>query len=64
MDTLLSMKVLVAVVDHASFVQAAEHLGLSKAMVSKHVMHLENRLGARLLNRNSRHLSVTESGRV
>lgn len=64
MDTLLSMKVLVAVVDHASFVQAAEHLGLSKAMVSKHVMHLESRLGARLLNRNSRHLSVTESGRV
>ncbi|MEP4545151.1 MAG: LysR family transcriptional regulator [Saccharospirillum sp.] len=64
MDTLLSMKVLLAVVDHASFVQAAEHLGLSKAMVSKHVMHLENRLGARLLNRNSRHLSVTESGRV
>lgn len=64
MDTLLSMKVLVAVVDHASFVQAAEHLGLSKAMVSKHVMHLESRLGARLLNRNSRHLSVTESGRI
>ena len=30
MDTLLSMKVLVAVVDHASFVQAAEHLGLSR----------------------------------
>lgn len=64
MDTLLSMQVLVTVVEHGSFVQAAEHMGLSKAMVSKHVMHLESRLGARLLNRNSRHLSVTEAGRV
>jgi DNA-binding transcriptional LysR family regulator len=58
------MRVLVSVVDHDSFVQAAEHLGMSKAMVSKHVMHLESRLGARLLNRNSRHLSVTEAGQV
>lgn len=64
MDTLLSIRVLVAVVDHQSFAQAAEHLDLSKAMVSKHVMHLENRLGARLLNRNSRHLSLTEAGQL
>lgn len=64
MDTLLSMRVLVAIVDNHSFVQAAEQLGLSKAMVSKHVMHLENRMSARLLNRNSRNLSLTESGRI
>lgn len=64
MDTLQSMRVLVAVVEHHSFVQAAEQLNMSKAMVSKHVMHLEQRLGARLLNRNSRNLSVTEAGQI
>lgn len=64
MDTLLSMRVLVAIVDNHSFIKAAEQLGLSKAMVSKHLVNLENRLGARLLNRNSRHLSLTESGSI
>ncbi|TGG94169.1 LysR family transcriptional regulator [Natronospirillum operosum] len=64
MDTLLSMRVFQAVVDHHGFSAAADHLDLSKAMVSKHIMHLERRLGARLLNRNSRHLSLTEPGRT
>jgi DNA-binding transcriptional LysR family regulator len=39
-------------------------MDLSTAMVSKHVMHVEKRLGVRLLNRNSRTLSLTEPGRV
>ncbi len=64
MDTLLSMQVFQAVVDHHGFSAAADQMGLSKAMVSKHIMHLERRLGARLLNRNSRHLSLTEPGRT
>ncbi|MFY0664873.1 MAG: LysR family transcriptional regulator [Natronospirillum sp.] len=64
MDTLHSMRVLVAVVENHSFAQAAEQLNMSKAMVSKHVMNLESRLGARLLNRNSRNLSVTEPGQI
>jgi len=64
MDTLLSMRVFRAVVELESFVRAAERLALSPAMVSKHVMHLERHLGARLLNRSSRHLSLTESGKV
>ena len=64
MDTLLSMRVFQTVVDQQSFTGAAQQLDLSKAMVSKHIMHLEQHLGARLLNRNSRHLSLTESGRI
>lgn len=64
MDTLLSMRVFRAVVELESFARAAERLELSAAMSSKHVMHLERHLGARLLNRSSRHLSLTEIGKV
>jgi len=64
MDTLTSIKVFRQVVDSGSFVAAAERLDLSTAMVSKHVMHVEQRLGLRLLNRNSRSLSLTEPGRL
>jgi len=64
MDTLTSIKVFRQVVDSGSFVKAAERLDMSTAMVSKHVMHEEQRLGVRLLNRNSRSLSLTEPGRL
>ena len=63
-DTLTSIKVFRQVIESGSFVAAAERLDLSPAMVSKHVMQVEKRLGVRLLNRNSRTLSVTEPGRV
>jgi DNA-binding transcriptional LysR family regulator len=63
-DTLTSIKVFRQVVESGSFVAAAERLDLSTAMVSRHVMHAEKRLGVRLLNRNSRTLSLTEPGRV
>lgn len=62
MDTLLSLRVFREVIDSGSFVAAANRLGLSTAMASKHVAHLERQLGARLLNRTSRHLSLTEAG--
>jgi DNA-binding transcriptional LysR family regulator len=64
MDTLTSIRVFRQVVESGTFVAAAERMDLSTAMVSKHVMHVEKRLGVRLLNRNSRTLSLTESGRV
>ena len=64
MDTLTSIKVFRHVVESGSFVAASERMDLSTAMVSKHVMHIEKRLGTRLLNRNSRALSLTEPGRV
>jgi DNA-binding transcriptional LysR family regulator len=64
MDTLTGIKVFRQVVESGSFVAAAERLDVSTANVSKHVMHVEKRLGVRLLNRNSRKLSLTEPGRV
>jgi DNA-binding transcriptional LysR family regulator len=64
MDTLLSMKVFRQVVESGSFVAAAERLSLSTAMTSKHLVHLEKHLGTRLLNRSSRSLSLTESGKL
>lgn len=64
MDTLLSMTVFREVVERGTFVAAAERLNLSTAMASKHVMNVEKRLGARLLNRSSRSLSLTEPGRI
>jgi len=62
MDTLTSMRVFRLAVELKSFAAAARRLDMSPAMASKHVMHLERRLGALLLNRTSRHLSLTESG--
>lgn len=57
-----SLRVFCLVADLRSFAAAAKRLDLSPAMVSKHVMHLERRLGNRLLNRTSRHVSLTEAG--
>jgi len=62
MDTLTSLRVFCTVAELKNFTAAADRLGLSPAMASKHVMHLEKRLGSRLLNRTSRSVSMTETG--
>lgn len=62
MDTLTGLRLFCAVAELKSFTAAASRLGLSPAMASKHVMHLEKRLGTRLFNRTSRHVSMTEAG--
>ncbi len=63
-DTLTSIRVFRKVVELGSFAKASEQLVLSTAMVSKHVRHIEKRLGVRLLDRNSRNMQLTEPGRV
>lgn len=50
------------VVRAGSFTVAASQLGLSRALVSRHVSDLETRLGVRLLNRSTRSLSLTDEG--
>ncbi|MDQ0317239.1 LysR family transcriptional regulator [Amorphus orientalis] len=62
MDTLARMAAFVAVVDAGGFSAAARKEGRSKAILSKHVAELENRLGVRLLNRTTRTLAPTEAG--
>jgi DNA-binding transcriptional LysR family regulator len=61
-DQLVGIRVFCTVVELKSFTAAAERLDISPTMTSKHVMQLERRLGTRLLNRTSRHLSLTEAG--
>jgi DNA-binding transcriptional LysR family regulator len=61
-DRLGTMETFVRVVEAGSFVAGAQRLGLSPAMVSRHVQDLEHRLGTRLLNRTTRRLSLTEAG--
>jgi DNA-binding transcriptional LysR family regulator len=62
MDTLEGMRVFARVVDAGSFSEAARRLGISKALASKYVGQLEQRLGIRLLNRTTRKLTPTELG--
>ncbi len=62
MDTLLSLRVFAEVAESKNFSVVAHRMGLSPAMTSKHVQHVESRVGARLLNRNSRNVSLTEAG--
>lgn len=52
------------VVEQGSFSAAAKQLRLGKTTVSRKVQDLERRLGARLLNRTTRNLSLTEAGAI
>ena len=59
-----AMLVFAEVVRRGSFTAAARELGRSKASVSKEVAALEQRLGAQLLRRTTRSMSLTEVGEL
>jgi DNA-binding transcriptional LysR family regulator len=56
------LKAFVAVVERASFVRAANHLGLSASALSQTIRQLETRLSVRLLNRTTRSVAPTAAG--
>jgi DNA-binding transcriptional LysR family regulator len=64
MDKLSSMRAFVKVVEHGSFSEAARSLRMSRSVISKYVMALEQALGVQLLNRTTRSASPTENGRA
>jgi len=61
-ERLKGIDVFVAVADFGSFSAAAERLNLTGSAVSKSVARLEERLGARLFNRTTRSLALTDAG--
>ncbi|NNU64858.1 LysR family transcriptional regulator [Rhizobium indicum] len=56
--------IFMAVVDAGSFIAGGQAMGLSRSAAGKAVIRLEDRLGARLLNRTTRTLSLTDEGRM
>ena len=64
MDHLASLAVFTRVVESGGFSAAARRLNMSVTMASNHIKALEDRLGARLLNRTTRKVSLTEIGRA
>ncbi len=61
-DRLNGMRVFAQVVEAKSFSAAADKLGMSKSLASRHVSALESSLSVKLLNRSTRRLSLTEAG--
>lgn len=59
-----AVRVYAAVVDEQSFAGASRLLSMPSSNVSRHVSTLERKLGTRLLERSTRHLRMTEAGRL
>lgn len=62
MDPLRAMKVFIRVIDEGGFAKAARSLDMAPAVVTRVIAELEARLGARLLNRTTRRIALTEVG--
>ncbi len=63
MNKFEELEAFVAVVDQNGFSRAADILGVAKSILSRRVSELENRLGVQLMQRTTRKLSLTDTGR-
>ena len=63
-ESLASIRMFEQVVEAGSFSAAARQLGVAPSSVSRQVSELEDALGARLFQRSTRRLSLTEAGEV
>jgi DNA-binding transcriptional LysR family regulator len=63
MDKFEDLQAFVAVVEAGSFTAAAERLDTAKSAISRRISALEERLGVQLLQRTTRTLNLTETGR-
>ncbi|SES40837.1 LysR family transcriptional regulator [Psychrobacillus sp. OK032] len=61
---LRDLKSFIKVADHGSFTEAAEHSYLSQPSLSKAVKRLEEELHVKLFDRSTRHLNLTDAGRI
>lgn len=64
MDKLTAIKVFLTVAENRSFTAAAEQLNISKPMISRYVTLMEEWLNARLFQRSTRKVSLTEAGEL
>jgi DNA-binding transcriptional LysR family regulator len=62
MDRITGVQLYIRIVETGSFSKASADLGITQPTATKHVAALEAKLGARLLNRNTRGVSATEVG--
>ncbi|MRT14607.1 LysR family transcriptional regulator [Enterobacteriaceae bacterium RIT711] len=62
MDRITAARVFVTIVDLGSMIAAADHLDMSRAMVTRYLAQMEEWTGARLLHRTTRKLSLTDAG--
>lgn len=64
MNYLLAIQIFKRVVEIGSFSKASDELAVSQSSATKHITQLEQHVGARLLNRNTRGVSLTEDGAI
>jgi len=64
METLTGMRLFARVVEAGSFSEAGRRLGLAPSSISRQISTLEDTLGARLMNRTTRKLNLTEAGQL